>query len=212
MVSNAYQRENVITTIPRDGVSLRISFIIYNEMTTLDFIGIYDPLTRLKTMGFMPELEWEICSMTREVLDITGLRFTPTKVMEPLGNYEMIVVPGGFGSRKLVQDEKFIGWLRTARPAKYKVSVCTGSVLLGAAGFLKGKKATTHRTAFSELREFATVVDQRIVDEGDVITARGVSSSIDLGLYLCEKLAGREIKEKIRKQMDYYRPSHEPAE
>ena len=191
---------------------MRISFIIYNEMTALDFVGIYDPLTRLKTMGFMPDLEWEICSMTEEVFDITGLRFTPTKVMEPLGSYDMIVVPGGFGSRKLVQDKKFIEWLRTAKPCKYKVSVCTGSVLLGAAGFLKGKKATTHRTAFDELREFATVVDQRIVDEGDVITARGVSSSIDLGLYICEKLAGREVKEKIRRQMDYYRPSHEPAE
>jgi len=202
----------MITTIPQEGVSLRISFIIYNEMTALDFVGIYDPLTRLKTMGFMPDLEWEICSMTEEVLDITGLRFTPTKVMEPLGSYDMIVVPGGFGSRKLVQDKKFIEWLRTAKPCKYKVSVCTGSVLLGAAGFLKGKKATTHRTAFDELREFATVVDQRIVDEGDVITARGVSSSIDLGLYICEKLAGREVKEKIRRQMDYYRPSHEPAE
>jgi cyclohexyl-isocyanide hydratase len=206
------KRETMITTIPQEGVSLRISFIIYNEMTALDFVGIYDPLTRLKTMGFMPDLEWEICSMTEEVLDITGLRFTPTKVMEPLGSYDMIVVPGGFGSRKLVQDKKFIEWLRTAKPCKYKVSVCTGSVLLGAAGFLKGKKATTHRTAFDELREFATVVDQRIVDEGDVITARGVSSSIDLGLYICEKLAGREVKEKIRRQMDYYRPSHEPAE
>jgi len=191
---------------------LRISFIIYNEMTTLDFIGIYDPLTRLKTMGFMPDLEWEICGMTEKVLDITGLQFTPTKVMEPLGSYDMIVVPGGFGSRKLVQDKEFIEWLRTAKPCKYKVSVCTGSVLLGAAGFLKAKKATTHRTAFDELREFAAVVDQRIVDEGDVITARGVSSAIDLGLYLCEKLAGREVKEKIRRQMDYYRPSHEPTE
>jgi len=202
----------MITTIAQQGVSLRISFIIYNEMTTLDFIGIYDPLTRLKTMGFMPDLEWEICGMTEKVLDITGLQFTPTKVMEPLGSYDMIVVPGGFGSRKLVQDKEFIEWLRTAKPCKYKVSVCTGSVLLGAAGFLKAKKATTHRTAFDELREFAAVVDQRIVDEGDVITARGVSSAIDLGLYLCEKLAGREVKEKIRRQMDYYRPSHEPTE
>jgi len=202
----------MITTIAQQGVSLRISFIIYNEMTTLDFVGIYDPLTRLKTMGFMPELEWEICSMTEKVLDITGLQFTPTKVMEPLGSYDMVVVPGGFGSRKLVQDRKFIEWLRTAEPCKYKVSVCTGSVLLGAAGFLKGRKATTHRTAFDELRQFAVVVDQRVVDEGDVITARGVSSSIDLGLYLCERLAGRKVKEKIRRQMDYYRPSHEPTE
>jgi cyclohexyl-isocyanide hydratase len=94
--------------------------------------------------------------------------------------------------------------LRTADACKYKVSVCTGALLLGAAGFLTGKTATTHRTAFNDLKPYcASVVDQRIVDEGDVITARGVTSSIDLGLYLCEKLAGHEVKERIRQQMDY---------
>jgi cyclohexyl-isocyanide hydratase len=77
-------------------------------------------------------------------------------------------------------------------------------VLLGAAGFLEGKRATTHRTAFEELRPFCReVIDRRIVDEGDIITARGVTSAIDLGLYLCEKLAGREARERIQKQMDY---------
>ena len=85
-----------------------------------------------------------------------------------------------------------------------KASICTGSLLLGAAGFLKGKKATTHPEAFGELRKYcSSVVDERIVDEGDVITAGGVSSSIDLGLYLCEKLAGRAVKEQIRRQIDY---------
>ncbi len=82
--------------------------------------------------------------------------------------------------------------------------MCTGALLLGAAGFLKGKTATTHPNAFRDLQKYClSVVNQRVVDEGEVITARGVTSSIDLGLYLCEKLAGREAKEKIRKQMDY---------
>jgi len=209
---NAYQKGGPDYRLLQKGVGLKIAFIIYDEMTALDFIGVYDPLTRLKTMGFMPDLNWEVCATAKEVSDVTGLRFTATKVLNPLGTYDMVVVPGGFGSRKLVSNKKFIEWLRTASSCQLKVSVCTGSVLLGAAGFLQGKKATTHRTAFDELRQYATVVDQRIVDEGDVITARGVSSSIDLGLYICEKLAGREVKEEIRRQMDYYRPSHEPAE
>jgi len=94
--------------------------------------------------------------------------------------------------------------LRTAAPSRFKVSVCTGSLLLGGPGVLKRKKATTHRRAFNELQRFCDkVVDERIVDEGDVISARGVTSSIDLGLYLCEKFAGHEVTEKIRKQMDY---------
>jgi cyclohexyl-isocyanide hydratase len=116
----------------------------------------------------------------------------------------LVIVPGGIGTRKLINDTQLLEWLRTSKPCKFKVSVCTGSLLLGAAGFLKGKTATTHPNAFSELQEFcSSVVDQRIVDEGEVITARGVTSSIDLGLYLCEKFAGREVKEKIRQQMDY---------
>ena len=70
---------------------------------------------------------------------------------------------------------------------------------------MEGKKATTHPNAYEDLKKYCTVLNDRIVDDGDVITAGGVSSSIDLGLYLCAKLAGQEAKEKIRKQMDYQR-------
>jgi len=183
---------------------MRIAFIIYDGMTSLDFVGVYDPLTRLRTMGFLPDLEWEICAHYGEVSDSTGLRFTPTKTGDPLHGYDMVIVPGGIGSRKLIEDEKFIGWLRSGTSCRFKVSVCTGSLLLGAAGFLRGKKATTHRSAFNELQRFCDkVVDKRIVDEGDVITARGVTSSLDLGLYLCEKFGGAEAKDSIRQQMDY---------
>jgi transcriptional regulator GlxA family with amidase domain len=183
---------------------MRIAFVIYNGMTSLDFIGIYDPLTRLKSMGFVPDLKWEICAHTEEVTDNAGLRMLPTKVREPLGAYDMMVVPGGFDSRKLVDDPDFITWLKTAEPCPLKVSVCTGSLLLGAAGFLQGKRATTHFNALGILNKFCSqVVEARIVDEGDLITAGGVTSSIDLGLYLCEKLAGPEAMERIRRTMDY---------
>jgi len=183
---------------------MRVAFIIYDRMTAMDFIGVYDAVIRLRTMKFMPELEWEICARTTEVIDGNGLRFIPTTVKGSLEGYDMVIVPGGYGSRELARDSEFISWLETASPRSIKASVCSGSVLLGAAGFLKGKSATTHRSAFDELRPFCeSVVDRRIVDEGDVITARGVTSSIDLGLYLCEKLAGREARATIAKQMDY---------
>ncbi len=183
---------------------MRVAFIIYDGMTALDFIGVYDPVTRLNTMGFLPDLQWEVCARSMTVEDGAGLGFIPVKVGQSLHVYDMVIVPGGYGSRTLIDDAVFIEWLKTAAPCRYKVSVCTGALLLGAAGFLTGKTATTHRTAFNDLTPFcASVVDRRIVDEGDVITARGVTSSIDLGLYLCEKLAGHEVKERIRLQMDY---------
>lgn len=183
---------------------MKIAFVIFEGMTALDFVGIFDPVTRLKTMGFIEGLSWEVCSFTKDVADGAGLRILPTRVGEPLDGFDLLIVPGGYGTRRLARDPAFVEWLRTAERCGLKASVCTGSVLLGAAGFLEGKRATTHRTSFEDLRPFCgEVVDQRIVDEGDVISARGVSSALDLGLYLCERLAGAEVKEKIRIQMDY---------
>lgn len=183
---------------------MKIAFIIFNRMTALDFVGFYDPLTRLKTMNFLPDLEWDICAYSPEVADDRGLFFTPTKVAASLQGYDLLLVPGGFGTRSLQNDKGFIEWLQTAANCPLKTSVCTGSLLLGAAGYLTGKKATTHPNAFQELEKYcAEVVNARIVNEGTVITARGVTSALDLGLYLCEKLAGHEVKERIRRQMDY---------
>jgi len=183
---------------------MKIAFVVFNGLTTLDFIGIYDPLTRLKTMGFMPDLEWDICAFTDIVKDDRGLVMIPTAIQEPLQSYEVLVVPGGYGTRTLIHDKNFVEWIKTAGPCKLKVSVCTGALLLGAAGFLKDKRATTHPSAFQELKPFCrTVLENRIVDEGNLITAGGVSSGIDAGLYVVEKLAGVETKKKIARQMDY---------
>jgi cyclohexyl-isocyanide hydratase len=183
---------------------MKIAFVVFNGLTTLDFVGIYDPLTRLKSMGFMPDLGWDICGYTDIVKDDRGLVMFPTVIREPLQSYDLLVVPGGYGTRTLVQDKNFIEWIKTAEPCELKVSVCTGALLLGAAGFLKEKRGTTHPNAFQELKPFCqAVMDHRIVDEGNIITARGVSSGIDAGLYVVERLAGAEAKSKIAKQMDY---------
>ncbi len=184
---------------------MKIAFVIYDRMTALDFIGVYDPLTRLETMNLLPDVSWEICAYTPEVRDIAGQRFTPTRVREPLEGYDLVVVPGGFGSRELVENQEFIAWLRSAADCPLKASVCTGALLWAGAGLLAGRPATTHPSAFEALRATGAVVleDRRVVDAGDVITARGVTAAIDLGLYLVEKLAGAEVKERIRLQMDY---------
>jgi cyclohexyl-isocyanide hydratase len=183
---------------------VKAAFIIFDRMTALDFVGVYDPVTRLKSMGLLPELNWELCACSEKVTDDRRLAFAPTKVCEPLRGYDLLIVPGGFGTRSLVGDVGFIEWLKTAGDCELKASVCTGSLLLGAAGFLERRRATTHPNAFRELERFcAEVVDQRVVDEGDVVTARGVTSAIDLGLHLVERFVGKEGRERIRRQMDY---------
>ncbi len=189
---------------------MKTAFIIFDRMTALDLIGVYDPLTRLKTMGFVPEFNWQMCAFTEIVSDDRGLRFVPDTVAESLGVYDLIVVPGGFGTRALQHDKPFTDWLRSAAPVKLKTSVCTGALLLGSAGFLSGKRATTHPNAFKELKPYcAAVKTRRIVDEGDVVTARGVSSSLDLGLHLVERIAGSEARAHIAKQMDYPYDNHD---
>ncbi len=183
---------------------MKTGFVIFNDLTTLDFVGVYDPVTRLKTMNFLPGMEWEILALGAEERDARGLSIRPTQVGGSLGEFDLLIVPGGFGTRPLVQDAEFVEWMRGAAPCPLKVSVCTGSLLLGAAGFLEGKRATTHPNAFEALRPFcAQVSGERIVDEGSIVTARGVTSAIDLGLYLCARLAGADAAAAIRKQMDY---------
>jgi transcriptional regulator GlxA family with amidase domain len=183
---------------------MKIAFIVYNGMTFLDFIGAYDPITRLKSMNFRDDVEWDICSFTDTVRDDKGLQVIPTLVSQPLNNYDIIYVPGGFSTRKMTQDAKFMEWFKTCENVNLKTSVCSGSLLLGAAGFLQGKKATSHRVVQEALKPYcAQVLDERVVQDGNVITARGVSSSLDIGLFITEIIAGNEIKEKIRIQMDY---------
>jgi transcriptional regulator GlxA family with amidase domain len=183
---------------------MKTAFILFDRMTALDFVGVYDPLTRLRSMKIMPGFVWDLCAFTKDVVDDRGLRFSPDVVAEPLVGYDLIVVPGGLGTRSLQHDGAFIRWLRTAEPARLKASVCTGSLLLGAAGFLKGRRATTHPNALRALKTCcARVVSARVVDEGDVVTAGGVTSAVDLGLYLVARIAGEEARERIAEQMDY---------
>jgi cyclohexyl-isocyanide hydratase len=188
---------------------MKAAFVVFDGMTALDFIGFYDPVTRLKSMRIMPDFEWRLCSATKRVADDRGLRLGPDVANEPLQGYDMLFVPGGFATRQLQRDTAFVDWLKTGASIPLKVSVCTGALLLGAAGFLHGRRATTHPGALKELAPYCrTVVSDRVVDEGSVITAGGVSASIDLGLHVVQRLSGTEARERIAKQMDYpYRPA-----
>ena len=183
---------------------MRVAFVLFERLTALDFVGAYDPITRLGSMGVVDEFEWDLCARKEGVTDDRGLSFTPDVVGASLADYDLLVVPGGHGTDALQHDDAFLDWLRTAAPVPLKASVCTGSILLGAAGFLEGRRATTHPNAYDELAPFCEqVVDERVVDTGDVITARGVASGLDLGLHVVERLAGAEVREQFAVQMDY---------
>lgn len=182
---------------------MQIGFVVYDGMTALDFIGIHDPVTRLKTMGFTDDIKWEICGLQESVTATGDVTIDATETGSALSDFDVVIVPGCVDVAGVAENEDLIDWLRPAAAADLKVSVCTGAVLLGAAGLLGGHRATTHPMAFDALSEYCEVVEDRVVDDGDVITARGVTAAIDLGLYLCETFADKQTREAIATQMDY---------
>ncbi|HEU4496552.1 MAG TPA: DJ-1/PfpI family protein [Flavobacterium sp.] len=139
-------------------------------ITWLDFIGVYDPVSRLKSLNYMPNLAWDTCSFTNTVSDNFGLEIKPGKIRGSLKDYDAIIIPGGFATRKLQFDKDFLDWIKTADAVKYKISICTGSLILGASGFLKEKKATTNYQEYETLRPYCKeVLTDRIVEDGNII-------------------------------------------
>ena len=183
---------------------MTIAYIVFDGITLLDFIGAYDPISRLRSIQFLPNLQWDICAMTPEIKDPFGFTLKANKIQPNLGNYDVIIVPGGSGTRTLVHNKAFISWLQTAAAVPLKCSVCTGSLLLGAAGFLEGKNATTHFNQYEALAQYGCHVSkEKIVDDGNLITAGAVTSSLQLGVYLANKWCGVEAGQAIKKWMDF---------
>ena len=183
---------------------MRLAFVAYDGVTALDLVGGYDPLTRLGTMGFRDDLSWDVVAPDAGPATATGgLGLEVDRVRPDLGAYDLVYVPGGHATRDLVDDATTIDWLATAAGADLVASVCTGALLLGAAGLLDGRRAATHPSAVDDLAAYCEVADERVVDDGDVVTAGGVSAAVDLGLHLVGRLADDETREAIRRQMDY---------
>ena len=183
---------------------MKFAFILYDGVTLLDFAGVYDPVTRLKSMGFLADLIYDVCALKEDILTFEGLHIHSDKTLNDLSEYDYIFLPGGNGIAQLLGDRDFMQWIKTVRPDATITAVCGGSIILGAAGLLQGKRATTHPALMEYLNRFTDqAAGDRIVEDGNLITARGVTSAIDLGLYLAEKLAGRDARQKIQKQMDY---------
>jgi len=126
------------------------------------------------------------------------------KVLPNLGEYDLVFFPGGMSTRTLRNDEAFMEWIRTAEPVPYKVSVCTGALLMGSAGFLEGKKATTNTSAYELLAPYCSeVIKARVVRDGNIFTGGGVTSSNDLGLYVIETLTNTDIAIQVQKKLEY---------
>jgi putative intracellular protease/amidase len=180
---------------------MQIAIPIFERFTALDAIGPYDVLSRLPgaRVTFVAAQPGEV----RSDNGMLGLMRDFSR--EEVTSADILVVPGGIGTRPLIDDEPTIEWIRAIDAGStWTTSVCTGSLLLGAAGLLQGKQATTHWAALELLSQFgATPTSERVVEQGKIITAAGVSSGIDMALRLAAHVAGDEVAQAIQLGIEY---------
>lgn len=174
---------------------------IFDGFTALDAVGPYEVLSRLPDATVI----FAAAEPGPKRTETGMLALSADRALSELPHPDVIVVPGGFGTRALVDDEPTLEWLREAHAhSTWTTSVCTGSLLLAAAGILDGLEATTHWMQMELLASLgATPVPRRIVEQGKVLTAAGVSAGIDMALLLAARIAGEEIARAIQLGIEY---------
>lgn len=178
---------------------LKIVFVLYPGVTHLDFTGPHQVLVRT------PDAEVIVASLGGQDIEAEGLVFTRLADLAQIERCDVLCIPGGFGTTEAMQDEAFMAQVRRlGAGATYLTSVCTGSLILGAAGFLQGREAATHWAWRELLPGFgATMSEARVARDGNVITGGGVTAGIDFALVLLEELAGRDYAEAIQLGLEY---------
>ena len=194
-----------LVSCPDAVTGTRFGFVAFRGMTLLDLVGVHDPIARIANMGLDPATKCEVfAAQPGPLWSADGASYACNLAQPDLTTYDVLVIPGGPGARALAEDAEVIAWLRTFPENRLAVSVCTGALLLGAMGRLHGKRATTHASALDRLAAYgAAAVTERVVDEGAVITAGGVTSGIEAGLWVVREIAGEAAAEQIAAQMEW---------
>jgi putative intracellular protease/amidase len=180
---------------------MKIAITIFDRVTALDAIGPYEVLSRL------PGADLKFISFEPGPVktDNGMLSLNAEAALEDFPEPDILLVPGGFGTRPLMHDDRMLDYVRHAHETTtWTTSVCTGSLVLGAAGLLTGLEATTHWAAMSTLESTgAKPTGRRVVPQGKIVTAAGVSSGIDMALYLAGRIAGDTVAQAIQLGIEY---------
>lgn len=180
---------------------MRIAILIFDKLTALDAVGPYEVLSRLPNS----ELTFVAKETGPKRTDTGALSLHADASLDELPDPDVLLIPGGEGNRPLLEDDDVLDWVRAAHESTtYTTSVCTGALVLGAAGILEGLEATTHWVYLEDLRKYgATPVKRRVVEQGNVITAAGVSSGIDMALNLAARDVGPEFAQAVQLGIEY---------
>jgi putative intracellular protease/amidase len=179
---------------------MEIAIPLYDRFTALDAVGPYEVLWRLPGAT----VRW-VGAQARPYATDRGLKLVAEATLDDVPAPDVIVVPGGTGTRDALGDERLVEWIRAAdATSTWTTSVCTGALLLGAAGVLDGLRATTHWAYMDALSDYgAEPASERVVRQGKVITSAGVSSGIDMALTLAAEIAGDDIAQAIQLRIEY---------
>jgi cyclohexyl-isocyanide hydratase len=186
----------------------KIGIYIFPNVEELDFIGVFEVLAKARTMkdeGTLPiekEIQVDLIASEESITCANGLLVKPNKVVDSFEGYDLLIIPGGNGVDKLINDEDLLKRIWDFAKNHMVCSVCTGAFVLEKAGILKGKRATTHHEYREQLRQSCEVVDSRVYMDGNVISAGGVSCSLDLGLKILEVVYGRKIAEMVADRLE----------
>jgi transcriptional regulator GlxA family with amidase domain len=191
----------VVAVTPAIIVAMQIAILIFDQLTVLDVIGPYEVLRSVPG--------WEVRFVGPQKgtvrADSGALGLIADYSLEEVTEPDIVLVGGGQGNRPLLEDERVLSWLREVdAQTKWTTSVCTGSLVLGAAGLLEGKRATGHWLYLDPLREYgAEPTNERVVVDGKTITAAGVSAGIDMALHLVAAEAGPEVAQAVQLGIEY---------
>lgn len=181
---------------------MKIAIFIYQGVTMLDAIGPYEVLRNLK--------DSEILFVAKDkepiVADSTFIEINPKYSIEEVPEVDILLIPGStVGYLKIIKDEEVLNWIRQIHSKTSKtVSVCTGSIILAAAGILKGLKATSHWKTIDVLKNYEAIpTRERVIEEGKIITAAGVSAGIDMAIYLTNQLEGETAAKAAQLAIEY---------
>jgi putative intracellular protease/amidase len=180
---------------------MQIAIPLYDRFTALDAVGPYEVLSRIPGA----DLKFVATEAGPYKTDNGMLTMLAEASLDDVPAPDILCVPGGWGTREAISDERLVGWIRKAHETtQWTTSVCTGSLLLGAAGILDGLDATSHWLELETLAEMgAHPTEQRVVEQGKVITSAGVSSGIDMALFLLGKISGDEFAQTIQLLIEY---------
>ncbi|MBI2785325.1 MAG: DJ-1/PfpI family protein [Legionella longbeachae] len=179
---------------------MQITFLFYEGMTTLDIIGPHEVLTRLPDVTIQ-----RVAKRAGIVRAGFDLELNAEYALSQITQTDILVVPGGGTASSLSHQPEIINWIKAIhKTTQWTTSVCTGSLILGAAGILQGKQATTHWAVLDRLKLWDAIpISKRVVEDGKIITAAGVSAGIDMALLLAAKVAGQQVAETLQLGIEY---------